>query len=595
MLGKILLGKIVLKEKNDNSATYAPVGELVITFDEGQSLKKESAKLAFKFEVIALRPYGTFTIYIDAQNGRTIKKFSTGRHSCSPTIIEATTLYNGQQSFAGCYNGWWSPYKTLKREDNNLNIITRRHAGYVPFNSLDQIFRPEDDWSTLEHQYTSAHWALDKSWTYFRDVRNRNGWDGSGFKAKLRVDGWNALAEGTNTNAGYSPNTKEITIGRDIMALDVLAHEFTHGMTQFTANLGATGSFQSLSLDESFSDIFGEMVENHATGATNLSIGNQVPAVFNVNGVASQVIRNLVNPAASVPFAQPSVYGGDNWAFTPDNRGPHQNGGVQNKWFSLLAQGDLLPGGYVTGIGIDNAARIAWLNLTTRLGEASNYIDARNGALDVSRTIFGECSNEHLQNIRAWGVVGLGVPLPGPELNTSSLLFCLNEFSAFPIELNTCWFPGATFSWDFPAGIDAVANGSQLTIQTITQVGVFPISLTATLEGVTYNKVLYIHVKDCDGNELLKISSSKSPTGGVRIFPNPTSHFVNIELPAIDVESTYNLRVINTLGQVVLTEPISYFNNKVDMSSFAAGFYNFIIQDTDGNIKYTLKIQKSNQ
>ena len=61
------------------------------------------------------------------------------------------------------------------------------------------------------------------------------------------------------------------------MALDVLGHEFTHGMNDFMAQLGRTGVYQSRSLNESFADIFGEMVERHATGYSNLSVGSQVP------------------------------------------------------------------------------------------------------------------------------------------------------------------------------------------------------------------------------------------------------------------------------------------------------------------------------
>lgn len=107
------------REKLDATATWKPKGQLIITFDEENSLKKEKAKLAYKFDVIAVSPYSSFSIYVDAQNGTIVKKFSN-EHNCSPRMISATTLYNGQQSFAGCSTGWLSRFKTLKREDNNL-------------------------------------------------------------------------------------------------------------------------------------------------------------------------------------------------------------------------------------------------------------------------------------------------------------------------------------------------------------------------------------------------------------------------------------------------------------------------------------------
>ena len=586
----------IKREKLDTSATWKPTGKLVITFDEGQNLKKGRAKLAFKFEILATNPQSSFNIYIDAQNGKTIKKINSVIE-CSPKMISATTLYNGQQSFAGCSTGWLSRFKTLKREDNNLNIITKKHAldasgNAKSFSNLDEVFRPEDNWGTAEQQFTSAHWALDKSWTYFRDARGRNGWNGSGLKAPLRVDGTNSqlqLSPGNTTFAAYFPNEDEMAVGRDVMALDVLAHEFTHGMNDFTAKLGSTGVFQSRALNESFADIFGEMVERHTTGATNLRVGNQVPAT----AFGFTFFRDLVNPLLSVPTAQPNTFEGINWTFV-DNGIPHQNGGVQNRWFTLLAQGGFQNGVNVTGIGFDKAAQIAWANLTTRLGSASNFMDARNGAVDASRAIFGGCSNELLQNIRAWRAVGLDAPLPDPEINGPSFV-CGDDFSYFPFFVDACWLPGATFTWSFPPEINGIVNGSQLQIQSVSGFGNFTVTAVATFEGVTRFQQFNIFVTECGGTQFLKTNSNTTSISKANIYPNPTSNYVNIDLPAADIDKIYTLRIINTLGQVSLNKQITYFDNTIDISHLSDGFYNFIIQDSNGHIKYSSKIQKNKQ
>ena len=585
------------REKFDTSATWKPKGELVITFDKGQSLKKEKAKLAFKFDIVAANPFSTFKIYIDAQNGTIIKKINQV-HECTPKIISSTTLYNGQQSSAACLTGWLSRFKSLKREDNNLNIITKKHAlnssgNAASFSSLEEVFRPDDNWGTFEQQFTSAHWALDKSWTYFRDVRGRNGWDGSGLKAQLRVDSDNSRLQISPVRtifAGFLTLTNgdvQMGVGRNIMALDIMGHEFTHGMNHFTAELGSTGNFDASSLNESFADIFGELVERHATGITNLSIGNQVPAA----NFGFTFFRDLQNPNQSEPISQPNIFQDPFfWDFLEDD--VHTNGGVQNRWFTLLAQGGFQNGVNVTGIGFDNAARIAWANLTTRLGEASNFMDARNGAVDASSAMFGGCSNELLQNIRAWRAVGLDAPLPNPQIFGNSYV-CWDDFSYFPMTISGCWFPGSTLSWHFSPELNAVANGSDLQIQSISGSGTFSVTLTATFEGVTRTQDFTLYVTECGGGQFLKAPTNKPSIGKINIYPNPTSHYVTIDFPAIDIDKAYNLKVINTLGQVTLSKPITYFNNTVDISRFSDGFYNFIIQDNDGNIKYSSKIQKN--
>jgi Zn-dependent metalloprotease len=52
----------------------------------------------------------------------------------------------------------------------------------------------------------------------------------------------------------------------DYNSIDILGHEFTHGVDQYTAELEY--QFESGALDESFADIFGEWVQQQALGST---------------------------------------------------------------------------------------------------------------------------------------------------------------------------------------------------------------------------------------------------------------------------------------------------------------------------------------
>lgn len=50
------------------------------------------------------------------------------------------------------------------------------------------------------------------------------------------------------------------------VAIDVIGHELTHGLTQYTANLSYFG--QSGALNESMSDVFGSLVKQYSLGQT---------------------------------------------------------------------------------------------------------------------------------------------------------------------------------------------------------------------------------------------------------------------------------------------------------------------------------------
>src|SRR5205807_373708 len=97
----------------------------------------------------------------------------------------------------------------------------------------------------------------------------------------------------------------------------------------------------------------------------------------------------------------------------------HTNDGVQNYWFYLLAHGgsDTNDNGSaysITGIGLTDAARIAYQNLTAHhLGPSSDYLAARNGSLASAIELgFNESSSQYRAVRDAWDAVG--VPPPSP-------------------------------------------------------------------------------------------------------------------------------------------------------------------------------------
>lgn len=167
-------------------------------------------------------------------------------------------------------------------------------------------------------------------------------------------------------------------------ALDVVAHELTHGITSYTCKL--VYKDQSGALNESFSDIFGEMVEARSTGSTDWINGT----LLNDNG------RNLKNPGAVEIIANSgyryparmSEYFDRNHPLlqqlvNQDNGGVHINMTIVTHAFYLLAAG--LDG----AIGLEDAAKIFYRAQTVHLVAGSQFVDDRLACVTAAEELFG--------------------------------------------------------------------------------------------------------------------------------------------------------------------------------------------------------------
>ncbi len=105
------------------------------------------------------------------------------------------------------------------------------------------------------------------TYDYFDNVHNRSSVDGNGASIGVIANYYfTGYINPTDNARWYSP-TRELQLGRgggssasdDLVSLDVVGHEFTHGVDQFSANLEY--SYESGALDESFADIHGTMFE----------------------------------------------------------------------------------------------------------------------------------------------------------------------------------------------------------------------------------------------------------------------------------------------------------------------------------------------
>ena len=162
---------------------------------------------------------------------------------------------------------------------------------------------------------------------------------------------------------------------------DVVGHELTHGVTQYTSNLFYY--YQSGAINESLSDLFGEIID-----LTNLR-GNDSDGVrwqIGEDLLAGLVIRNMQNPPM---FGDPDRMTSALYDLDPeqlDNGGVHSNSGINNKAASLMADGGTFNGRVVSALGLSKVARIYYEVQTNLLTSGSDYADLHDA-------LYQGCSN----------------------------------------------------------------------------------------------------------------------------------------------------------------------------------------------------------
>ncbi|HEX7973876.1 MAG TPA: M4 family metallopeptidase, partial [Anaerolineales bacterium] len=200
---------------------------------------------------------------------------------------------------------------------------------------------------------------------------------------------------------------------RFTIALDVIGHELTHGVTQFTANLNYFN--QSGALNESISDVFGSLVKqnklNQAAAQADWIIGE---GLFTSN-VHGQGIRSMKAPGTAYDDPvlgkdpQPAHMKDYNNTLE-DNGGVHINSGIPNHAFYVTAV-------EIGGNAWDKAGRIWYATLKDKLQPGSDFQSAALLTYQAAGELFGEGSLEQKAVRTGWAEVGISVeasPNPNP-------------------------------------------------------------------------------------------------------------------------------------------------------------------------------------
>jgi Zn-dependent metalloprotease len=254
------------------------------------------------------------------------------------------------------------------------------------------------------------------TYNLYWEIYQRNSVDGNGLRLDSTVhydkDYQNAFWNGQQMV--YGDGDEDLPLDQRIfnrftIAIDVIGHELTHGVTQYTGNLDYTN--QPGALNESFSDVFGSLVKQYKLGRPAQDadwIIGQGLFTPNVKGVG---IRSMKAPGTAyddpVLGKDPQPANMKDYVTTvEDGGGVHINSGIPNHAFYLTAM-------EIGGFAWVKTGKIWYVTLRDKIQPSSNFQDAANLTYATAGELFGANSLEQQAVSKGWA--GVGIPITQAE------------------------------------------------------------------------------------------------------------------------------------------------------------------------------------
>ena len=259
---------------------------------------------------------------------------------------------------------------------------------------------PVNDPATDE-AYDGAGWTYD----LYKNVYGRNSVDDKGLKLDSSVHFSekydNAFWNGAQMVYGDGDGK---IFNRFTKAIDVIGHELTHGVTQYTAKLEYQD--QSGALNEHISDVFGSIVKQYSLKQSAVQADwliGQGLFTPKIHGVA---LRSMKSPGTAYddPLIgkdpQPATMNDYNDA-ADDNGGVHINSGIPNHAFYLIATD-------IGGHSWEKSGMI-WYKTLDLLGKNSDFEDMAVCTFEAAGNLFGNNSSEQESVKKGWNGVGITI------------------------------------------------------------------------------------------------------------------------------------------------------------------------------------------
>ncbi|MFI1577443.1 M4 family metallopeptidase [Embleya sp. NPDC020630] len=470
----------------------------------------------------------------------------TGRTDTAPSrlhvFVDASTgqvLDKVDDVKAGTGNSQWNG-------PNPLTIQTSGSAGSYSLrdstrpglscadNATGQVFtKSTDSWgngqaSSKETGCVDVMWAAQNEWNMLKDWLGRNGHNGTGgsWPVKVGISDINAFWDGSSVSIGH--NQANQWIG----SMDVVGHEFGHGIDQFTPG----GTSREAGLGEGTGDIFGALTEAYTNEPTSFDSPDYTVGET-VNLVGQGPIRYMYKPSTN---GDPDCY-----SSSIPNTEVHKAAGPLNHWFYLLAEGTAPAGNgkpgsptcnntTLAGVGIQNAGKVFYGGMLLKTS-GMTYKKYRTTTLTAAKSLDPTCALFN-KTKAAWDAVSLpaqtgdptcvgnpddfslslnptsGSVQPGGDV-TTSVATATTGGNAQQLTLTTGTLPSGVTAAFTPGTVQSGNSASlKFTASAGAAQGTFPITITATGTATTHSAQYQLTVGSGPGNP--DFSLSLNPTQG---------------------------------------------------------------------------------
>ncbi len=405
----------------------------------------QTPKLAYSIDA-AISPREAYQFIIDAQNGQILQQYALvqtgesvygygvdvlGDVTDSLHVYQGTDFYrNNIQDVIDIWNNQYG-YANYTPTAGNYNLVdfsdttegaiytlTSYDTTYYHVNFVQSVVDSfNSDSAQFSHQSgVSAHVYHRDVLDYYYSHFGRRSWDDNGERVVGIVDfGHNYF------NAFYNGYTSTMNYGGAVDAgtvvfrpfsgcLDIVAHEFTHGITGNTSHLIYQN--QPGALNEHFSDAFGYFIEAAYQNGGDWYIGEDLtdyPTYLGIRDMSNPPNENQPDRVGGPYYVAPT----DNPTSSNDYGGVHTNSGIPNKVLYLLVHGGLHYGINVTPFAPNEAdarqiASQLWYTWGTEyLSPRDNFSSAYRKMLMTCNDLFPGNTDYYRSIQDAWSSVGV--------------------------------------------------------------------------------------------------------------------------------------------------------------------------------------------
>lgn len=395
-------------------------------------LPRENGAFTLVYAARVATPEDVTLYFVDAQTGAIVAERSDAQRQTASVGVGIGVLGERKKVSASSQGGTFVGSDRLRPPAietydmrGNLNRLLNILNGFTVPAASDLASDSDNDWT--DGANVDAHVYAGYTYDYYFKRFGRRGLDNANIRIQsfthpvnrqdatrvsLEVlgtfflnafyagDGVMVYGEGLPPNLRFDGQQWNFLAG----SLDVVAHELTHGVTEFSSNLIYQG--ESGALNEAFSDImatsavFFYQQPGSGAGAADYTIGNDV--------ITPGGIRSLRDPLSlGFPDNYRIRYTG-----VENNGGVHINCGIASHAFFLAIEGgtNRTSGLSVQGVGAANREqmeKVFYRAFTQLLPANARFTTARAATLQAAQDLYG--GNAAVANAlsQAWTAVGV--------------------------------------------------------------------------------------------------------------------------------------------------------------------------------------------